>query len=108
LQRGRISPAVLRRELQLGSRRGTALPRRVLEEVSDGIRSVAEGWARDLVRRSGLPQPQWNCPVRTVDGELLGVIDAWWDDVALAWEIDSYQFHIAPADYAETLRRSSR
>ena len=108
VQRGRVSPVQLRLELETGSSRGTALPRRVLGEVSDGIRSVAEAWARKLVLRSGLPLPQWNCPVRTPDGELLGIIDAWWDDVGLAWEIDSYQFHLSPASYAETLRRGSR
>ncbi len=108
VQRGRISPAWLRHELETGSSRGSALPRRVLGEISDGVHSVAEAWARKLVLRSGLPKPAWNCPVRTPEGELLGIIDAWWDDVGLAWEIDSYQFHLSPASYAETLRRGSR
>lgn len=108
VQRGRVSPARLREELDAGSARGVTLPRRVLNEVSDGIRSVAEAWARRLVLRAGLPPPEWNCPVRTHDGELLGIIDAWWDDVGLAWEVDSYQFHLSPAHYADTLRQGSR
>lgn len=107
-QRGRISPAALRHELETGSNRGSALPRLVLEEVSNGIRSVAEAWARKLVLRSRLPRPQWNVPVHAPDGELLGIIDAWWDEVGLAWEIDSYQFHLSPQSYARTMRRSSR
>lgn len=33
--------------------------------------------------------------------------DAWYHDVGLAWEIDSYEWHLAPADYALTLDRRS-
>jgi hypothetical protein len=108
VRHGRVTPARLRQELENGSSRGSALPRRVLADVSGEIRSVAEAWARRLVLRSGLPPPRWNCPVRTPDGELLGIVDAWWDDVGLAWEIDSYQFRLSPDGYAETLRRGSR
>jgi hypothetical protein len=108
VQHGRASPAQLRLELEAGSSRGAALPRRVLKETSDRIRSIAEAWARKLVQRAGLPPPQWNRPVRAPDGELLGIVDAWWDDVGLAWEVDSYQFLLSPTDYAETLRRGSK
>jgi hypothetical protein len=108
IKHGRVSPARLRQELDAGSSRGAALPRRMLDEVSDGIRSVAEAWARRLVQRAGLPQPRWNCPVRAPDGELFGILDAWWDDVGLAWELDSYQFQLLPGGYADTLRRGSR
>lgn len=33
-------------------------------------------------------------------GRLLGIADAWWDDVALAWEINSWAWHLNPQDYA--------
>lgn len=74
--------------------------------MSDGIRSVAEAKARELLRRSGLPEPMWN--PRLVDahgGRFIAVADAWFDEVALAWEIDSYEFHLSPADYERTLQR---
>jgi hypothetical protein len=106
VQRGRTTPARLMAELEAGSGRGTALPREVLEAVSDGIRSVAEANARELVRGSGLPQPMWNA--RLVDartGRFIAVADAWFDDVGLAWEIDSYEFHLSPADYERTMQR---
>jgi hypothetical protein len=106
VQRGRTTPAHLVAELEAGSDRGTALPREVLAAVSDGIRSVAEAKARDLLRRSGLPQPMWNA--RLVDartGRFIAVADAWFAEVALAWEIDSYEFHLSPADYERTLER---
>lgn len=87
---------------------GTALPRRVLAEVSDGVRSAAEAWARSLVRRSRrMPPPTWNVAVRSDNGLLLAVVDGWWDDVGLAWEIDSKEFHLNPDGYDRTLRRHS-
>jgi hypothetical protein len=67
---------------------------------------VAEAKARELVRGSGLPQPMWNA--RLVDarsGRFVAVADAWFDDVGLAWEIDSYEFHLSPADFERTMQR---
>jgi hypothetical protein len=106
VQRGRTTPGRLLAELEAGSDRGTALPREVLAAVSDGVRSVAEAKARELIGRSGLPQPMWNA--RVVDARtcrFIAVADAWFDGVALAWEIDSYEFHLSPADYERTLER---
>lgn len=87
---------------------GAALPRRVMTEVADGVRSAAEAWARSLVLRCGrVPEPAWNVAVRSVDDRLLAVVDAWWDDVGLAWQIDSREFHLDPQGYDRTLRRQS-
>lgn len=108
IRRGRVAPAQLRSELDLTTRRGTALPRRILDEIHAGARSLAEAWARRLVARAGLPQPHWNSPVRAPDGKLLGIVDAWWDDVGLAWDLNSYDFSPPPAAYAENLRRTAR
>jgi hypothetical protein len=41
--------------------------------------------------------PRWNVPIRDVTGALLGVVDAWWDEVALAWEVGSQHFRLGPA-----------
>jgi hypothetical protein len=108
IQRGGVTPARLRQELDSASSRGTALPRQLLQEATTRIRSIAEVWARNLIKLAGLPQPQWNCPIRAPDGALLGIIDAWWDDVGLAWELHSYQFHPTPATHVETLRRNAQ
>ncbi|RJQ67286.1 hypothetical protein D5S17_33815 [Pseudonocardiaceae bacterium YIM PH 21723] len=108
IQAGKTTIADLSTELERGSNRRTRLARRVLNEIEDGIRSPAEAWARDLVLRSDLPAPSWNVPVHSPGGELLGVVDAWWDDVALAWEIDSVEFHFAERDYVHTVDRGSR
>ncbi|RJQ76172.1 hypothetical protein D5S17_18955 [Pseudonocardiaceae bacterium YIM PH 21723] len=107
VQRERSTPDALCAELRVGSNRGSALPRRVMEEISAGVRSAAEAWARQLVLKSSLPEPLWNVPVFDEHGTLLGVVDAWWDEVAMAWEIDSFAFHLAPKGYRATTTRSS-
>lgn len=83
-------------ELSQPRRPGTALARRVLVEIADGIRSAAEAWARDLVLRSGLPAPKWNVELRDELGRSLGVVDAYWEEAGLAWEIQSRTFHLSP------------
>lgn len=106
VQRRRCSPAELVEELRDGSRRGSALPREVLREVSDGIRSVAEAKARALLLETTLPRPLWNPTlVDAVTGAFIAVPDAWFDEVGLAWEIDSHEFHLDPEDHARTLAR---
>lgn len=108
LQRGICTVDELAAEIQHPGVPGVALPRRVLAEISDGVRSAAEAWARALVRRSRrIPLPAWNVAVRSDTGRLLAVVDGWWNDVGLAWEIDSKEFHLEPAGYDRTLRRHS-
>jgi hypothetical protein len=106
IQRGLCTVDELVIELEAGSRAGSARPRRVLREVAVGVRSVAEINAHRLAKRSAvLPAFQWNVPIRDVHGALIAIPDAWADDVALAWEIDSYEFHLSPEQYDRTLRR---
>jgi hypothetical protein len=108
VQRGACSPQELAVELAAGSDRGSALPREVLAEIGDGVRSPAEAEARLLARRSGLPVPLWNADLYGPDGRFLARPDAWFDDVAMAWEIDSRQWHLGPAEHAATLERRAR
>jgi hypothetical protein len=107
VQRGRCSPAELNAELADGSGRGTRLPREVLVEISDGVRSVAEADAREIAQRSGLPAPVWNAKLYDRYGRFIAMPDAWFDDVGMAWEIDSREFHLSPGDYEHTLERRS-
>jgi hypothetical protein len=107
VQRRLCTPAQLAAELREGSQRGSATPRKVLADVSDGIRSTAERDAKRLLRRSNLPEPWWNVPVYNARGRLLGIADAWFDDVALAWEINSYAWHLNPEDYAREVSRTA-
>lgn len=108
IQRGSCSVAQLRAELAACGRRGSATPRRVLADIGDGVRSAAERDAKRVWRRTGLPEPWWNASVFDERGRLLGIADAWCDDVAMTWEIDSYEFHLSPGDYARTVGRAAR
>lgn len=107
IQNGRCSPEALHRELEAGSQRGTAIPRRVLERV-EHLRSVAELHARGVGDRLAVPPSHWNEELFGPDGSYIGCPDGWWHAVCLAWEIDSIDFHFRIADYARTLRRNNR
>ncbi len=71
------------------------------------IRSPAEADFRDLIRKSGLPQPLFN-PRLILDGKLLAVPDAWWPEAAVAVEIDSREWHLGPDEWEDTMRRHDR
>ena len=108
VQRGLCTVGQLWTEVEAAQRRGTAVPRSVLRDVSAGVRSAAERTAKAVWRRSGLPEPWWNAAVYDEGGRLLGIADAWWDDAALAWEINSVAWHLAPGDYAREQARTAR
>lgn len=108
IYRGRVTPATLRDELDRAGTRGTALPRRMLAEIDDKVRSVAQGWAKRLVQQAGLTLPAWRVPITSANGSHVATADAWWDEVGLAWEVDSYAFDLTPADAKAALRRAAR
>jgi hypothetical protein len=108
VQQLNVAPAELSAELEAGSTRGSALPRAALREIARGARSAAEAEAMALLRRTGLPDPLWNFVLHDERGRYVATPDAWWDDVALAWEIDSYEFHFGQPGYAATLARNNR
>jgi hypothetical protein len=108
VQRGRLQPAHALSELEHGSPRGTAVPRAVLRDVLAGARSVAEIDAIRVWKRTDLPEPQRNVRLYGRRGEYVATPDGWFDDVGLAWEIDSFAFHFSRDDYAKTLARNSR
>ncbi|MDS0136643.1 hypothetical protein H5970_13080 [Amycolatopsis sp. CM201R] len=108
VQQLKADPAELSAELEKGSDRGSALPREVLREIGRGARSAAEAEAMALWRRTGLPEPIWNIEIHDEHDRYLATPDAWSDEVALAWEIDSYEFHFGQPGYASTLVRNNR
>ena len=78
--------------------------RSVLGEVADGIRSTAEGDLRDLIRAARLPMPLFNASLYVGDA-FLARPDAWWPDASVAVEVDSYEWHLSPADADRTRKR---
>ena len=108
VQRLGVAPIELVEELESGSSRGSALPREVLRDVLRGARSVAEGDAMAVWRLTGLPEPVWNFEIRDGRGRYIATPDGYCEEVALAWEIDSYEFHFGQPGYASTLARNNR
>jgi hypothetical protein len=107
VQRRKCSVAELAEELRGGPKRGSAALREVLEEVLDGVASVAEGDLRKLVRSGRLPEPLYN-PELYVGSEFLARPDLYWPDAGVAGEVDSREWHLSPEDWARTMQRHSR
>jgi hypothetical protein len=108
VQRNRCTPEQLLDELRDGSQRGSALPRRAMAALSEGAESVAEGDAWRLWKRAGLPACERNVHIYDEKGVYVAKPDAWCDDVAFAWEIDSREIHAEWDDFADTLARNAR
>lgn len=107
VQRRQVQLWQLTRELEAGPTRGSALLRRALAEVSDGVRSTAESDLLHLIRRAKLPEPLYN-PRLYVGHEFLAAPDAWWPQFGVAVEVDSKAWHLSPADWERTLERHAR
>jgi hypothetical protein len=95
-------------ELREGPIRGSALLRRVVAEVTDGIRSAPEAELRELVKIADLPMPLFNPRLYVPNGVFLGCPDAWWAQAGLAAEVDSREWHMNPQDWERTLSRHAR
>jgi hypothetical protein len=86
---------------------GDALFRMVLAEVAAGIRSAPEAELRELIARSGLPEPLYN-PDLYLNERFLARPDAWWPHASVAVEVDSREWHLLPGDWQATVQRHRR
>ncbi|MEU4739840.1 hypothetical protein AB0G02_05150 [Actinosynnema sp. NPDC023658] len=73
-------------DLRPGLARGSEPARQVLSELADGVRSVPQAWARAVLDDLPLPVPTWGVVLQSAEGRPLGVADAWWDGLGLAWQ----------------------
>jgi hypothetical protein len=108
LQRDLCTLAELGAELREGPTRGSAILRDGLRDAATAIRSAAEGDFMALIRGSDLPQPQYNVSLYTLDGNLLGIVDAWWGEAGVAAEVESEEFHFSRSDWRETMNRANK
>lgn len=108
VQRGWTSARPLAREIRDAQRRGSALPRSVLREISAGVRSVVEAEVRESLRAARIPEPRWNCDVYDEHGRWIARPDAVWVEVGVVLEIDSLEWHLSPASYRSTQDRHRR
>jgi hypothetical protein len=104
VQRGKCPIGRLRYELDNGPRSGSALLRRAIAEVADGVRSSAEGEFHAVIKRARLPMPMFN-PRLFAGRVFLGSPDCWWPDAGVAAEVDSREWHLSPRDWENTLAR---
>ena len=104
VQRRLVRLEDLRSELESGPRAGSALLRRAIEAAERGAWSVPETDFEALLAHSRLlPSPWLNPSVYAADGTSLPRPDAWFDDVALAVQVHSRQYHSEPADWDATV-----
>lgn len=107
VQGGKCTVPQLAQELNEGPTNQSGRLRAVLQEVADGIASAAEGDLRQLVKRSGLPEPMYNAELYT-DSGFLARPDLWWKDAGVAGELDSREWHLSPEHWENTMARRSR
>lgn len=111
---GQCTVDELRTELDAGSQRGTAAIRALLTpDLTDDADVVPEEvtLARRLLRDTALPAPRWRAPVHDETGMLLGIPDAWWPEVGLAWDVGPRARHHDPRVWSTaglTLVRTDR
>lgn len=98
----------LRHELEAGPRRGSRRLRDALAVTEQGVWSIAEADLVALVRTSSvLPTPWPNPRLRAPDGTVLPPPDLWFDDVGLAVQVHSWQYHARGAAWERTVRADS-
>jgi hypothetical protein len=106
VQRGLTSVSALTSELERARRHRTRLLRQALAEVSLGAASAPEAEAQAAFARSKiLPEVLWNPVLKNADGQRMPSPDGWIDDVGIAIEIDSREYHLSPEGWELTLRR---
>lgn len=108
VQRGMCTIEELQAELDEGSRRGSALLRDAVTLVAAGARSGPEVDLVSLMQAAGIPAVVYNVRVVDAAGHFVGIPDAWLDDVGLAVEVDSREYHGAGDEFAATVRRNRR
>lgn len=104
VQQRKCTVGQLAAELNVGPRQRSAALRTVLEEVADGVASIAEGDLRKLIKGGGLPEPMYN-PQLFIETEFIGQPDVWWRDAGVAGEVDSREWHLSPAQWERTMAR---
>lgn len=85
---GLCSAEQLRDEVDAGNQRGTSAVRQTLRSLGSLRDTYQQGVARELLGGVPVPPPIWNVTICDSAGRRLGVVDAWWDEVALGWVLD--------------------
>ncbi|GAB3985865.1 type IV toxin-antitoxin system AbiEi family antitoxin domain-containing protein [Plantactinospora veratri] len=106
IQRNYTDLRMLDEEVVRAGRSRTALVRRAFQEVLRGVRSAPEAELRACLSDSRLlPEIIWNPRLLGPDGSRLPTPDGYLPDAAIALEVDSQEFHFAPADWHRSMDR---
>jgi hypothetical protein len=108
VQHGTCTLEDLVEELRTDPTIGSRYFRAALHELSADIRSVAEKDLKNIINGSNIERPLCNPRLYLFDSgkfRFLGIPDAWWQRAGVAAEVDSRQYHMEAADYAETMAR---
>lgn len=108
VQRDMASVDDLVRELREGSRRGSSLFRAALGPVLGGARSGPESELLRLLEGAGVRHMHANATLVDARGGFVAVCDVWLDDVGLAIEVDSIEYHAGHEGFESTVRRNTR
>jgi hypothetical protein len=106
VQRGLVQVKAMEDELALAGTSRTALLRRAVREIGSGARSAPEVELQEILSPHGcIPPIIWNPELEAADGTRLPRPDGWIDDVGIALEVDSREYHLSPDDWQRTMRR---
>lgn len=108
LQRGRATLDELQDELRRGPVRGSAYFRQSLAALWSGALSGPEADLVAILDHAGVPAVVCNARLVGADGRFVAVADVWLDDVGVAIEVDSVEYHATGDGFDGTVRRNSR
>jgi hypothetical protein len=108
VQRRLVRETDLRSELESGPSRGSAVVRAALNDVSTGAWSAPElEVLRELATSSILPRVWPNPELWTPDGVRLPTPDFWIQEVGIAGQVHSRQYHLRDRDWERTVAADS-
>ena len=111
LRRGLVTLSRLRWRMdELGRRPGSGTMRRLIDARRDGgraVKSVLETRVLRLLKRTRLPRPERQHPVRD-RGHVVAIVDFAYPEFKLAIEADSYQWHSGRGAWRRDLHRRNR
>lgn len=79
-----------------------------LEDVRDGVRSVAEAHTSEQLRRAAVPDFELNVPIVDAQQRAIAIADILWRALRAILEIDSHWFHFSAEDWRQTTYRHNR
>ena len=103
VQQRRVTLTELRHELEAGPRQGSLALRNALAEAEQQAWSVPEADLAALVRTSTVLPGMWANPSLRAGDVRLPTPDGWFDDVALAVQVHSRQYHAGDLDWEKTV-----